>query len=172
MFAMATIICFAGTLIAVFGMLVPNPIVNVLFLIVGLIMSMAGILMLMLKAVKTGVIHFFYPPRNDDSTLWFYIRRDGTVKITPAFRMLEGMSEDLYGTKIIKDMKSYRLADWNVRFVPEGIGHSVDVNNVMYARVMKKQNHFESLKDGRRKILTSLLHHEEMQPEYQKQGDV
>lgn len=160
-------------LLVMFGLMIcgvsghaPGIALQGLFFIIGIIIAFVGILILYGRAIKTGAIYLLQPAQ-PDNMIWFYIQRDGTVKITPAFRRIEGMSESKEMDSIIQDMKAYRIFDHQIRFVPEDLGHSADVKHCVYARIMKNKYGFESIKDGRRKLLFWM---HEQQPEYLKGG--
>ena len=53
------------------------------FFIVGLVISFVGLFMLFTRAKKTGAEHLLDFGR-PGTAIWFYIYRDGTLKITPA----------------------------------------------------------------------------------------
>lgn len=116
---------------------------------VGFILAFLGITLLHGRASKTGAIHLLewgVP----GTILWFYVYRDGTVKITPAIREVEGA---LYSKELdaqINDMKSYRLFDHSIRFVPEGIGGSADLDLVLYATLLKNRYGFQTIRDARK----------------------
>lgn len=146
-------------IMVMFGLLIsgisghaPSPPLQIIFFIGGIMVAFVGMLLLYGRAIKTGAIYLLQSAQ-PDNMIWFYIQRDGTVKITPAFRRIEGMSESKEMDSIIQDMKAYRIFDHQVRFVPEDLGHSADVKHCVYARVMKNKYGFESIKDGRRKLL-------------------
>ena len=100
----------------------PNIAFQILFFVLGIIIAFTGITMLYLRAIKTGAIYLLKPAQ-PNQMIWFYIQRDGTVKITPALRRIEGMSESREMDAIIQDMKAYRIFDHQIRFVPEDLGH-------------------------------------------------
>jgi len=147
----------------------PELMLQGMMFIVGMIISLVGLFMLYIRAIKTGAIHLLNTAQ-PNSVIWFYIQRDGTVKITPAFKRIEGMTESKEMDAIIQDMKAYRIFDHQIRFVPEDLGHSADVKHCVYARIMKNKYGFESIRDGRRKILDYLYKRQQQQPEYVKGG--
>ena len=154
-FLLAYMFLFFGIFIAgVLGLLplsaqfgVPDYFRFILFM-VGMIIAYVGLIMLHGRAVKTGVHHFIEPGR-PNKIIWFYVFRDGTIKVTPSMREVEGQ---LYNKELdaqIQDMKSYRLFDHPVRFVPEGVGHAVDLGMCLYAQFLKTKHGFNSLKEAR-----------------------
>jgi len=122
---------------------------------VGLIIGCMGLMILWGRAKKTGGDHILEIGR-PSKILWFYVYRDGTIKITPTMREVEG---HLYSPELdaqIQDMKSYRLFDHPVRIVPEGIGHAVDLGMCLYAQFLKTKYGFENMRearDGRNKFI-------------------
>lgn len=136
---------------------------RIMMFIVGVLVAFIGIIILFTRAVRTGAIHILAPAVPDEM-LWFYLLKEGTIKITPAFRRIEGMMENKE-IGYSQDMKAYRLLDHNVRFIPEDIGHSVDVRHCLYAKVLKNKYGFEGIKDARRKLL---FHIRKQEPEFMK----
>ena len=115
---------------------------------IGLVITFVGISLVHSRASKTGAGHIleFGRPGN---LIWFYVYRDGTVKITPSIREVEGQ---LYSKELdaqIHDFKSYKLFDHSIRFVPEGIGHSVDLDLCLYTGLLKTKWGFASLREAR-----------------------
>jgi len=121
---------------------------RILLMMVGMIIASVGYMILWGRAKKTGADHLINPGR-PSRILWFYVYRDGTIKITPAMREVEGQ---LYSPELdaqIQDMKSYRLFDHPVRFVPEGVGHAVDLGMCLYAQFLKTKHGFENMREAR-----------------------
>lgn len=118
------------------------------FFIVGIIMSFMGVFLIQGRALKTGVGHLLEYGR-PDRIIWFWIQRDGTVKITPAVKEVEGTTYSKELDAIINDFKSYRLFDHSVRFVPEGLGHSVDLDVVLYCTLLRNKYGFANLREAR-----------------------
>lgn len=117
----------------------------------GSIIAFIGIFILQGRAVKTGAGHLleFGRPNN---IIWFYVHRDGTIKITPAIREIEGQ---LYSRELdaqIQDLKSYRLFDHSVRIVPEGIGHAADLDMCLYVTLLKSKYGFNNIREARKGI--------------------
>lgn len=129
---------------------------KLLMLMLGLILSLAGFIMLLIRAQKTGAIHLLKAGR-PGTVLWLYIYKDGTAVITPSIRSGESQ---LYSPELdsqVIDVKSYRLADHNFRIVPEIVGHAVDLDYVMYADLLKTRFGFENLKSARRSAFAEAL---------------
>jgi len=119
------------------------------FFMIGIIITFFGIFMTHMRAKKTGADHLIEPGR-PGSIIWFYVHKDGTVKITPAIREVESA---LYAPELdalVHEMKSYRLFDHSVRFVPEGIGHAVDLDMCLYVSLLKNKFGFQTLREARR----------------------
>lgn len=122
-----------------------------LFFICGFVIAIAGILFLHMRMKKTGVIHFI-PPGNPKRIIWLYVRRNGDIDILPSVRKAEGQlySSDVDGQ--IKDIKSYRMHDTPVRIVAESIGHTLDLDYVMYVNLLEDKDGFKSLAQAREHI--------------------
>jgi len=121
---------------------------RIVLFMMGIVIACLGYIILWTRAKKTGVDNILEPGR-PSRILWFYVYRDGTIKITPAMREVEGQlySPELDGQ--IQDMKSYRLFDHPVRFVPEGVGHAVDLGMCLYAQFLKTRYGFENMREAR-----------------------
>ena len=142
---------FGGLLIASLPGFIPffnNPTFGFLFFLFGTVISMAGMGILIIRLKKTGAEYLVNPGR-PGQPLWFYIYRDGEVKIVSSIRKGEGylFSEEL--DSLIPDLKSYSLADHKVRFVPEGAAHAVDLDMIEYAQLMDRKHGFSNLREGR-----------------------
>jgi len=157
----------AGLVLAGLSGSMPVMILQVMMFVVGILIAFVGMMMLYGRAAKTGAIHLLEQAQ-PDSMIWFYIQRDGNVKITPSIRRIEGMSEN---TEIgyVQDRKSYRLFDHQVRFVPEDLGHTADHRHALYAQVLKTKYGFENLKDGRRKLL--FWQNQQKGAEFEREGE-
>jgi len=157
LFMMAYMFIFIGIFLAgLIGLMpaqmqidIPDIFRMVLFMF-GFLLSFVGIFLIQGRAMKTGVSHLL-EYGNPKKIIWFYVYRDGTIKITPAMRDVEGL---LYSRELdaaVQDMKSYRLFDHSVRFVPEAIGHAVDLDMCLYAHVLKTKwgfNNIITARDG------------------------
>jgi len=119
------------------------------FFFIGFIMAFFGMFMIHTRAIKTGVNHLLETGK-PNRIIWFYVYKDGSIKITPAMRDIEAQ---LYSPELdaqIHEMKSYRLFDHSVRFVPEGIGHAVDLGMCLYAQFLRTKWGFASLRKARK----------------------
>lgn len=124
------------------------PVFRYLFVIIGFIIANVGYVIVWGRLHKTGAKWLVNPPRRGEH-IWFYVHRDGSILITPGVRKVESQ---LYSPELdaqIQEFKSYRLFDHSVRFVPEGIGHAVDLNMCLYATMSKGKYGFEKLQDAR-----------------------
>lgn len=122
---------------------------------VGLLMAMVGIILLWIRAIKVGANYLINPGR-PDRILWFYIFPDNSVKIVPAKRDVEGF---LYSKKLdatVQELKSYHLFDHPIRFVPEGLGHTADLDACLYAYFLKSKFGFKSIKEAREADIDSV----------------
>lgn len=160
-FMMAYMMTFIGIMLAgIFGLMpidiyytIPD-FLKMMFLIVGMILSFFGLLLLHIRSIKVGANHLIAPGR-PENILWFYVYRDGTIKITPSFRDVENQ---LYAKELdaqIHDLKSYKLFDHSIRFVPEGVGHTVDFDMCLYAYILKTRYGFSNILQARKNIFGS-----------------
>ena len=117
----------------------------------GTIIAFIGIMFLHMRLRKTGAIHFI-PPGNPKRIIWLYVRRNGDIDIFPSVRKAEGQlySPDVDGQ--IKDIKSYRMHDTPVRIVAESIGHSLDLDYVMYVNLLEDKHGLKSLVQAREHV--------------------
>jgi len=122
-----------------------------LFFICGMIVAFAGMMFIHMRLRKTGVIHFI-PPGSPKRIIWLYVRRNGDIDILPSIRKAEGQlySEDVDGQ--IKDIKAYRMHDTPVRIVAESIGHTLDLDYVLYVNLLKDKHGLKSLSEAREHI--------------------
>ena len=137
----------AGLMPMEYQAIIPSYFRMILFFI-GMIISFIGIVILQGRASKTGAVHLLEFGR-PGKIIWFYAFRDSTLKITPAMREVEGQ---LYSKELdaqIHDLKSYRLFDHSVRFVPEGVGHAADLDMCLYAGLLKTKYGFSNLRQAR-----------------------
>ena len=154
-FMLLYMLTFFGIFLAGFMGLMPINIqasvpyfLRIIFFFVGIIISVLGITMVHGRAKKTGAEHLLEFGR-PDNILWFYVYRDGTVKITPSMREVEGQ---LYCNELdaqVNDLKSYRLFDHSIRFIPEGIGHAVDLDMVLYTTLLRNRYGFTNIREVR-----------------------
>lgn len=123
-----------------------------LLFFMGFLFSFIGIILVQTRATKTGAVHLLEYGR-PGTIIWFYVFRDGTMKITPAMREVEGA---LYSRELdaqINDLKSYKLFDHSIRIVPEGLGHAVNLDMVLYATLVKKKYGYANIKEARKAVL-------------------
>jgi len=121
----------------------------------GVTLSFTGVILLHLRTLKLGVNHLINPG-NPKNILWLYVFRDGTIKVTPSIRVVESQ---LYSKEIdaqIHEMRSYRWHDHSVRFVPEGLGHAVDLDMCLYASVLKTKYGISSIREARKRFFNLL----------------
>ena len=138
---------FAGLMPIEIQVMIP-PFFRVILFFMGFMIAFIGIFILQGRASKTGAGHLLEFGR-PGSIIWIYAHRDGTLKITPSIREVEGQ---LYCKELdaqIHDLKSYRLFDHSIRFVPEGVGHSVDLDMCLYAGLLKIKYGFSNLREAR-----------------------
>lgn len=151
-FFLVYIFLFFGIMLVGMGSFLPPdmPIMlNYLLFIMGIMIVFVGMIILQTRASKTGAIHLLEFGR-PNTIIWFYVHRDGTVKITSAMREIEGQ---LYSKELdaqIHDLKSYRLFDHSIRFVPEGIGHAADLDMCLYATLLKTKFGLNNIREARR----------------------
>ena len=161
-FALVFIFTFVGMILCgIIGLMpleaqymIPD-VFRVMMFMFGIMVSFIGLIIMHSRAQKTGAIHLleFGKPGIIN---WFYIHKDGTIKITPGIREVEGQ---LYSPSLdaqIRELKSYRIFDHSIRIVPEGIGHAVDLDMVLYANLLRTKYGFASLKDARRGVFDFL----------------
>jgi len=163
MIMLSLIFILAGFLLAASGYLLPMDIYfavpdmfKLILVFVGGILTIAGWMLLILRASKTGAIHLLKAGK-PDRHIWFYIHRDSTMQITPSVRVAEGQ---LYNSDLdsqIISARSYRLADHNVCIVPEVVGHGIDVDYVLYVNLLESVYGLENLKDVRKETLDGIL---------------
>ena len=157
MFGMTYLLALIGVFLAGFLALLPPEyqvmipmIFRVAFFGVGAMIAFFGVFMTHMRAKKTGAEHLIEPGR-PGTILWFYVHKDGTVKITPAMREVESALFSPELDAVVHEMKSYRLFDHSVRFVPEGIGHAVDLDMCLYVSLLKNKFGFQTLREAREK---------------------
>ena len=163
MFLMYIMLIF-GFVVAGMGMYLTYyvpPIFSWIFFIFGAIIAFCGMFLMTMRAIKTGANLLINPASTkNDSVLWFYIKRNGTVKIIPATEMknagglIKADNTDVIVQDVVKP--PYRIADHQVRFIPEGSGYASSHMFVLYAKVLKDKHKLEDLHHGRFNILTKL----------------
>jgi hypothetical protein len=154
-FGFSFMLIFVGIFFAGFMTLMPNELfvampalLKMALFFVGILIAFIGWFMPWVRATKTGAIHLI-ESASPKTLIWFYVFRDGTVKITTSIREVEGQ---LYSKELdaqINDLKSYRLFDHSIRFVPEGIGHAVDLDMILYATLLKTKWGYANLREAR-----------------------
>lgn len=162
-FGMLYILFLMGIVIASFCGLMP---IDVQFMIpyyfrflafmIGSMLGFIGIVILWIRTKKTGACHLITPGR-PGLINWIYIYKDDEVRITPGMRAGEGQ---LYNPELdaqIPDIKTYSLCDHRIRFVPEVVGHAVDLDYVLYANILDSVYGFENLREARNAPFDKLL---------------
>ena len=132
-----------------------NLMLSVLFLMIGCIVALIGQFMIITRAMKTGADQLI-DPGNPDKIIWFFIRRDDTVKIIPSVRKAQGLLEAKGMDAVVHDVKGYRLFDHNIRFVVEGTAHTADAKVALYCHYIKKKFGFRNLGEGREEIFKEI----------------
>lgn len=125
---------------------------RVMLFFVGIIISLVGMIILHGRAMKTGAVHLLEFGR-PGKIIWFYVYKDGSIKITPSVREIEGHLYSKELDALIHELKSYKLFDHSIRFVPEGTGHAVDLGMCLYATFLKTRYGFAGLKEARQSFL-------------------
>jgi len=141
---------FMGSMISLIGYFMPAgyEMLGMFFWMGGLMVSIMGGFMVWGRAHKTGVYHFLDPARPGDIK-WLYAEPDGTVKITASMREVESSLYCKELDALIRDMKSYKLFDHSIRFVPAGVGHAEDLDICLYAHMLKNKWGFGSIREAR-----------------------
>jgi len=127
-----------------------------LMFIVGGMLGLMGIMMLIIRAKKTGAEHLIRPGR-PGLINWLYVYGDGEMRITPAMRAGEGQ---LYNPELdsqIIDAKTYTMGDHRFRIVPEVVGHAVDLDYVYYTNLLKTRYGFENMREARQGRIEHIL---------------
>jgi len=119
-----------------------------MFFGIGCLLAFIGLVIIQSRASKTGTIHLleFGKPGTIN---WIVVYPDGTCLITPAIRQVQGHLYSKELDALIKDFKSYRLFDHSIRFVPDGVGHSVDLGKCLYATFLKTKWGFSNIREAR-----------------------
>jgi hypothetical protein len=121
---------------------------RLMLFIVGMVIAIVGYIILYGRADKTGAKYLINPAKRGEH-LWFYAYRDGSILITPGIREVESQ---LYSPELdaqIQEYKSYRIFDHSVRFVPEGIGHAIDLGMCLYVQLLRGKYGFERIEEAR-----------------------
>ena len=138
-FSLVIIFILSGFMVSALSTLAMSVsmILGVLMMIMGLIIQMIGVIILYTRAAKTGLVYLLDFAKQD-KVIWFFVRSDNTIMITPAIRNIEGFeSAPKLKDGIIKHVKSYRLFDHNVRIVREGQHFSTNLDITLYAKYLK-----------------------------------
>jgi len=161
-FGIAFIAITAGVFLGSFCALLPIDLqigipdsFRVIMFIFGYIISITGLLMLFGRAKKTGADCLINPSR-PGTVLWFFVYRDGEIRITPSIRTGEGQLYNPMLDSQIFDVKTYSIGDHKIRIVPEVVGHAVDLDYVMYVDLLKSKYGFENIKEVRDNIFDKL----------------
>lgn len=128
---------------------------RVIMFVFGYIIALAGFMLLFGRARKTGADNLINPS-NPGTVLWFFVYRDGEIRITPSIRTGEGQLYNPMLDSQIFDVKTYSIADHKVRIVPEIVGHAVDLDYVMYVDLLKSKFGFENIKEVRDNIFEKI----------------
>ena len=138
---------------------------RVILFIFGALLWLMSVVMLYNRLDRLGLMALVRPA-GPNEVIWFYVRNDGSMIVTPALRkysLSEGMLFNPETDGWAADLKAYHLADKQVRFVVEDVGKAVDLNYCAYATMLKKTG-FENMKD-----LLFWWRNPEVQQEYMKQ---
>lgn len=162
-FALLYILFLVGIVIASFCGLMPLDVQQMipyyfrfLAFIIGSMLAFIGIVMLWIRAKKTGADELI-APAHPGTVKWFYFYRDGEMRILPSKRAGEGQ---LYNAELdsqVMDVKTYSLCDHKIRIVPEVVGHAVDLDFVVYANLLKTQYGYENLREAREGAFDNIL---------------
>jgi len=155
LFSLSYIFLFVGLIMAGIMGLMPTGFQSVIpdifrfvFFMFGCVLCFIALFLIQGRALKTGTIHLL--DYGKPGTInWLYVHTDGTIEITPSLREVEGQ---LYSPKLdaqIKELKSYRIFDHSIRIVPEGVGHAVDLDMVLYANLLRSKNGITNLRQAR-----------------------
>jgi len=168
---LAFILLILGISIAGFCTLLPWQIfitipadIRILFFMFGILLPILGYTILYMRAKRIGA-HHLIAPRKPGTVHWFYVYRDNEIVITPAIRAGEGqLYSPLLDSQII-DVKTYTLGDKKIRFVPEVVGHAVDLDYVVYVDLLKTKYGFENLREARQSIFGKKISKEKIPTE-------
>jgi len=162
-FGLLIMLYIVGLTLASFCGMVPGPTQAIipyyfrfLMFLIGGMMGLVGIMMLLIRAKKTGAEHLIRPGR-PGLINWLYVYADGEMRITPAMRAGEGQ---LYNPELdsqIIDVKTYTMGDHRFRIVPEVVGHAVDLDFVFYTNLLKTRYGFENMREARQGRIDHIL---------------
>jgi len=150
-----TLAAFCG-MVPVEGQLIIPYWFRFIMFIVGGMIGLVGIMMLLIRAKKTGAEHLIRPGR-PGLINWLYVYADGEMRITPSMRAGEGQ---LYNPELdaqIIDAKTYTMGDHRFRIVPEVVGHAVDLDYVYYTNLLKTRYGFENMREARQGRIEHIL---------------
>ena len=153
-FGITTLMIISGIVLAGIPGLSPihlPPTLGFLFFLFGMVLTMVGLSILWIRALKTGADKLISPAR-PGHPLWVYIYNDGEVRLFDSIRKGESYLFSNELDSLIPDIKTYSWADHKVRFVPEGCAHAVDLEVVEYAQLLDRHNRFQGLRDARHQI--------------------
>lgn len=136
--------------------LIMPPEFRMMLLFVGIIVGMIGVILLWLRAKKTGAIYIMNPGK-PNRHLWFYFHRDGVMQITPAIRVGESQLYNKEMDAQIIAARTYRLCDHNICIVPEAVGHACDLDYVLYVNLLESVYGLENLKEARKSTMDDVL---------------
>lgn len=155
MFFLAMMMMIFGFMICSIGSFVQLPSeFGAIFVMFGMVIGIMGFMMLWIRALKTGAVHLIGAGR-PDKVIWFYIHKDGTMKITPSVRKGEGMTYNEELDAVALEQKSYQLFDHKIRFIPEEIGHGVDHRMCLYVDLLKTKYGWNNIKTARKSVRES-----------------
>jgi len=150
-----TLAAFCGMVPAETQLIIPYYFRFLMFMVGGML-GLMGIMMLIIRAKKTGAEHLITPGR-PGLINWLYVYADGEMRITPAIRAGEGQ---LYNAELdsqIIDAKTYTMGDHRFRVVPEVVGHAVDLDYVYYTNLLKTRYGFENMREARQGRIEDIL---------------
>lgn len=146
-------------------------IVVLLFMIMGVILILFSLLLIHMRATQSTLGYLLEDPVRG-TVHWAYVYGDYDIRITPALRQLEKHSYSKKLDQQIQEFKTYNLAGHKIRIVPEGIGHSIDLGNCLYANFAKRAWNTKTLIELRNFVKLSKPKAQEEKPEtleqYQK----
>jgi hypothetical protein len=163
MFGLALMFMIAGFAMAGACSIVPMDIYlmmpsefRLMLFFVGIVVGMMGVILLYIRARKTGAIHLMKPGRPNHH-IWFYIHRDRVMEITPSIRVGESQLYNKDMDAQIISAATYRIADHNICIVPECVGHAVDLDYVLYINLLESVYGLENLKEARKSTVDDVL---------------
>jgi hypothetical protein len=121
---------------------------KIITLVVGIIIAIAGLILIWMRLSQTTAIHLVKRGRPGHIN-WLYVYEDGEMRFTPSIRSGEKLlyNADMDGNII--NVKTYSLADHKICIVPECIGHGVDLDYVTYVTIGQSKWGWENLKEAR-----------------------